>query len=202
MTSGNPARAGAAQAALALALAAVALISGCAIGERSSVTPEANDANTDPAPASNPAIVPPPSTTPRPGDMPLTIEAVVAFLDGCARTAESVSRCHCAIERLEAGFTMDDLEVFEDRMTGGLEYAPQVAGALVDCREDTAPRRWSDAARSRYVEACTKGSDRLGDLCACSASRAQDVVPERHLDSFISSAAVRPGFAELIGTCL
>ncbi len=187
-------------AALALALA---LAGGCAIGERTSVTPdEPNDAAADTTLAANSAIAPPPSTVPRAGDQPLDVDVVVAFLDGCVRTAESVSRCHCAIERLEAGFTMDDLTVLEDRMTGNLEYPPQVAGALVDCREDEAPRRWSETTRARYVEACTKGSDRLGELCSCSVSRAQDVVPERHLEAFIDSPGVRPGFAELIRTCL
>lgn len=193
---------------IALALA------GCAISERSSAPSDANGDATGAASgdatgdatgttaASNPAIAAPPSTTPRPGDQPLGVEVVVAFLDGCVRTASAAGPCHCAIERLEAGFTMDDLTVFEDRMTGNLEYPPQVAGALVDCREDVEPRRWSEPARSRYVEACTKGSDRLGDLCSCSVARAQDVLPERHIEAFIERSEVRPGFAELIRGCL
>lgn len=150
--------------------------------------------------SSNPTLATP-STLP-PSELPLTVEAVVAFLAGCATTAESVGPCQCATSRLEGGFTMGDLEVFEDRMTGLLRYSPQVAGALVDCRSQTVPEQWSPAAVERYVAACSKGSDALTELCACSVARAQAVVPERHLDAFIASADVRPGFVELISRCL
>ncbi|HCB34984.1 MAG TPA: hypothetical protein DEP66_03085 [Acidimicrobiaceae bacterium] len=166
------------------------------------------DASTDDSTATtelpaNPGTLFPPTTEP-PVVVPvlLPIGHVVAFLDACIDDDDLVGPCHCAARRLQAGFDADDIEVFEDRMSGGLEYPPQVAAALVDCREDVAVPRWSTATRESYVEACAKGSELLVEPCTCSLTRAEEVIPADRLDEYAETPAVRPDFADLVNLCL
>ena len=132
----------------------------------------------------------------------LGIEPLIAFMDACVADAELVGPCHCAADRIEGGLTSVDLEVFEDRMEGGLEFSPELAAALVDCREAGPPPDWSDAQQQTYLDACSAGSDRLRGLCACSLARAQDVVPVHRMTDFLASNDVRPDVVEFINICL
>ena len=132
----------------------------------------------------------------------LAIEPLAAFMDACVADAGLVGPCHCAADRIEGSLTVIDLEVFEDRMSGALEFSPELAGALVDCREAGPPPAWSDAQQHTYLDACSAGSDRLRSLCACSLARAQEVVPAHRLDDFLASNEVQPGIVDFINLCV
>ena len=132
----------------------------------------------------------------------LAIEPLTAFMDACVADAGLVGPCHCAADRIEGSLTVIDLEVFEDRMSGALEFSPELAGALVDCREAAPPPGWSDAQRQTYLDACSAGSDRLRSLCACSLARAQEVVPAHRLNDFLASNEVQPGIVDFLNLCL
>ncbi|MCY4515742.1 MAG: hypothetical protein OXB99_00720 [Acidimicrobiaceae bacterium] len=156
-------------------------------------------------PLGNPGTLAPP-TVPGTGGTgaagQLAIEPLIAFMDACAADGGLVGPCHCAADRIEGGLTSVDLEVFEDRMEGGLEFSPELAAALVDCREAGPPPEWSDAQQQTYLDVCSAGSDRLRGLCACSLARAQDVVPAHRLTEFLASNDVRPDVVEFINLCL
>lgn len=132
----------------------------------------------------------------------LAIEPLVAFMDACVADVGLVGPCHCAADRMEGSLTAIDLEVFEDRMSGALEFSPELAGALVDCREAEPPPGWSDAQQQAYLDVCSAGSDRLRSLCACSLARAQEVVPAHRLNDFLASNEVQPGIVDFINLCL
>ena len=132
----------------------------------------------------------------------LEIEPLIAFMDACVGDASLVGPCHCAADRIEGSLTVIDLEVFEDRMSGALEFSPELAGALVSCREAGPPPGWSDAQRQAYLDACSAGSDRLRSLCACSLARAQEVVPAHRLNDFLASNEVQPGIVGFLNLCL
>ncbi len=132
----------------------------------------------------------------------LAIEPLIAFMDACVADAGLVGPCHCAADRIEGSLTVIDLEVFEDRMSGALEFSPELAGALVDCREVAPLPGWSDAQRQTYLDACSAGSDRMRSLCACSLARAQEVVPAHRLNDFLASNEVQPGIVDFLNLCL
>ncbi len=132
----------------------------------------------------------------------LGVEPLIAFMDACVADAGLVGPCHCAADRIEGGLTSVDLEVFEDRMEGGLEFSPELAAALVDCRTAGPPPGWSDAQQQTYLDACSADSDRLRGLCACSLARAQDVVSAHRLTEFLASNDVRPAVVDFINLCL
>ena len=69
-------------------------------------------------------------------------------------------------------------------------------------RDAAAPPPWPQELTDRYMNGCKQGSDRLADLCRCSAFRAQDVIPADRFDEFLVADDVNPGFVELINTCL
>ncbi len=190
---------------LGVMVAISALATGCSFG--SSEDPESTDDGSSetqaaPTPTGNPGTLVPPTTTTEAPVFALSIAPTVAFLDACIADDTLVGPCHCAGERLESNFFEGDLIVFEDRLTGRNEFSPEVAAALVDCRDAGAPPPWPQELTERYVLACTQGSDRLADLCRCSAFRAQDVIPGDRLEEFLVADDVRPGFVELINTCL
>lgn len=150
----------------------------------------------------NPGTLVPPTV---PGDRApelLAIDPLIAFMDACVGDAGFVGPCHCAADRMEGSLTALDLEVLEDRMTGELEFSPELAGALVGCRDAAAPPAWSDAQRQTYLDACADGSDRMRSLCACSLARAEEVVPARRLADFLASSEVRPDVVDFINLCL
>ncbi len=156
-------------------------------------------------PLGNPGTLAPPTVrgtggTGEPGL--LGVEPVIAFMDACVADAGLVGPCHCAADRIEGGLTSVDLEVFEDRMEGGLQFSPELAAALVDCREAGPPPGWSAAQQQTYLDACSAGLDRMKGLCACSLARAQDVVPAHRLTEFLASNEVRPDVVEFINLCL
>ncbi len=132
----------------------------------------------------------------------LAIEPLIAFMDACVADSGLVGPCHCAADRIEGSLTVIDLEVFEDRMSGALEFSPELAGALVDCREAAPPPAWSDAQQQTYLNACSVGSDRLRSLCACSLARAQEVIPAHRLDDFLASNEIQPGIVDFMNLCL
>ncbi len=132
----------------------------------------------------------------------LAIEPLIAFMDACVADAGLVGPCHCAADRIEGSLTVIDLEVFEDRMSGALEFSPELARALVDCREAGPPPGWSDAQRQTYLDACSAGSDRMRSVCACSLARAQEVIPAHRLNDFLASNEVQPGTVDFLNLCL
>ncbi len=153
----------------------------------------------------NPGTLVPPTTEPPPNanaDNLLPIETVVAFLDACVADSGLVGPCHCAAKRLDASFTPEDIQVFEDRITGQLEYPPQVAVDLVTCRQEPPPPPWDETMRQNYVRECAKGSELLVELCKCSLGRAQDIVPAGRLGEYLVAIDARPDFADLINLCL
>ena len=153
-------------------------------------------------PLGNPGTLAPPTD---PGDGApglLGIEPLIAFMDACVADAGLVGPCHCAADRMEGNLTAIDLEVFEDRMSGALEFSPDLASALVDCREAGPPAQWTDAQQQAYLNECSAGSDRLRSLCACSLARAQDVVPAHRLGHFMASTEVQPDIVDFINLCL
>ncbi len=132
----------------------------------------------------------------------LGIELLIAFMDACTAEADLVGPCHCAASRLEGSFTAIDLKVLEDRMSGALEFPPELATALVDCREASAPPPWPEDQQFAYLDACSEGSDRLGSLCACSLARAQEVVPAHRLSDFLASNEVQPDIVDFVNPCI
>jgi hypothetical protein len=150
----------------------------------------------------NPGTLAPPTVPGTGAPGLLAIEPLVAFMDACVADAGLVGPCHCAADRMEASLTAIDLEVFEDRMSGALEFSPELAAALVDCREAALPPEWSDAQRQTYLDACSAGSDRLRSLCACSLARAQEVVPAHRLNDFLASNEIQPGIVDFMNLCL
>jgi len=176
----------------------------CSFG--SSDEPDASDGavgtTTAAVPTGNPGTLVPPTTTTEAPIFALPIAPTVAFLDACIADDSLVGPCHCASERLEANFFEGDIIVFEDRLSGRNEFSPEVAAALVDCRDAAAPPPWPQELTDRYMNGCKQGSDRLADLCRCSAFRAQDVIPADRFDEFLVADDVNPGFVELINTCL
>lgn len=158
--------------------------------------------NTD-VPFGNPGTLVPPSVVQSEAESDvLAIEPLVAFMDACVANAGLVGPCHCAAGRIERSFSVVDLKIFEDRMTGTLEFSPEVAGSLVDCRDAQPPPPWSQAVREAYLDECAVGSDRLRSLCACSLARAQDVVPAHRLADFFNASEVQPDLVDFINLCL
>ena len=150
----------------------------------------------------NPGTLVPPTVPGTSAPGLLAIEPLTAFMDACVADAGLVGPCHCAADRMEGSLTALDLEVFEDRMSGALEFSPELAGALVDCREAVPPPAWSDAQQQTYLDACSAGSDRLRSLCACSLARAQEVVPAHRLNDFLASNEIQPGIVDFINECV
>ena len=158
-------------------------------------------AGVDPA-LGNPGTLVPPTAPGTSAPGLLEIEPLTAFMDACVADAGLVGPCHCAASRMEGSLTALDIEVFEDRLSGALEFSPELAEALVDCREAAPPPAWSDAQQRTYLDACAVGSDRLKSLCACSLARAQEVVPAHRLNDFLTSNETQPGMVDFIGLCL
>ena len=150
----------------------------------------------------NPGTLAPPTVPGTGAPGLLAIEPLVAFMDACVADAGLVGPCHCAADRMEGSLTAIDLEVFEDRMSGALEFSPELAAALVDCREAAPPPAWSAARQQTYLDACSAGSDRLRSLCACSLARAQEVVPAHRLNDFLASNEAQPGIVDFMNLCL
>lgn len=176
----------------------VAVLMACA-GPASRNSPTAGE---DGSVTGNPATLVPPITTTEAPQFRLPVEPLVAFLDGCIIENGLVGPCHCAGERLERDFDRTEMVIFEDRLSGRNEFAPEIAGSLVECRDAAPPAAWSGASIDVYIDACTKGSDRLADLCRCSTGRAQNVIPEDRLADFLASEEVQPNLVDLINTCL
>ncbi len=153
----------------------------------------------------NPGTLVSPTTDPPPhastGNL-LPIETVVAFLDACVADSGLVGPCRCAAERLDTSFTPQDIQIFEDRITGQLEYPPQVAADLVTCRQEQPPSPWNEEMRQSYVSECSKGSGPLVEPCMCSLERAQDIIPADRLDEYLTAIDVRPDFTALINLCI
>ena len=168
------------------------------------VEPVTDDADADGTEVvlGNPGTLVPPTVPADRVPALLAIDPLIAFMDACVADAGLVGPCHCAADRMEGSLTALDLEVLEDRMTGALEFSPELAGALVDCREAAAPPAWSDAQRQTYLDACAGGSDRMRSLCACSLARAEEVVPAHRLGDFLASNEARPSVVDFINLCL
>lgn len=152
-------------------------------------------------PLGNPGTLAPP-TQPAAGSELLAIEPLTAFMDACVTDAGLIGPCHCAAGRMERSLTAIDLVVFEDRMTGTLEFSPELASVLVDCRDAAPPGAWSPAQQQRYLDECSAGSDRLKSACACSLARASDVVPAHRLGDFLASTEVQPDIVDFINLCI
>ncbi len=150
----------------------------------------------------NPGTLAPPNVPGTGAPGLLAIEPLVAFMDACVADTGLVGPCHCAADRMEGSLTAIDLEVLEDRMSGALEFSPELAGALVDCRDAAPPPAWSAAQQQTYLDVCSAGSDRLRSLCACSLARAQEVVSAHRLNDFLASNEVQPGIVDFINLCL
>lgn len=153
-------------------------------------------------PLGNPGTLAPPTQPADGGSGLLAIEPLAAFMDACVAGSGLVGPCHCAAGRMEANLTEIDLVVLEDRMTGALEFSPELASVLVECRDAAPPPAWSGAQQQQYLDACSAGSDRLKSLCACSLARAQEVVPAHRLDEFLASTEVQPGIVDFINLCV
>lgn len=153
-------------------------------------------------PLGNPGTLAPPTQPDTAGAGLLAIEPLTAFMDACVTDAGLVGPCHCAAARMEGSLGAIDLVVFEDRMTGALEFSPELASALVDCRDAPPPPEWSQARQQLYLDECSAGSDRLKSLCACSLARAQDVVPAHRLGDFLASTEVQPDIVDFINECV
>lgn len=132
----------------------------------------------------------------------LPVSPLVAFLDACVVNAGLAGPCHCAGSRLQDSFSENDLIIFEDRLTGRNEFSPEVAAALVDCRDAPAPPAWSNNTVQLYVLGCTEGSSRLEELCRCSVSRAYDVIPEARVRDYLEANDTQPSLVDLINTCI
>ena len=164
--------------------------------------PAAPTSDNRPENIGNPGTLVAPTTTTEAPEFLLPIAPTVAFLDACIADAGLVGPCHCASERLGNSFSQGDLVVFEDRLSGRNEFSPEVAAALVDCRGAAAPAAWSPATVETYMAGCTKGSVRLEDLCRCSVSRAQDVIPETRVAEYLAADDVEPALVDLINVCI
>lgn len=132
----------------------------------------------------------------------LDIGVIVAFLDACISDSGLVGPCHCASELLIYDVDVSDIAGLEDRISAFNDFPPELAGILAECRGKERPPLWSAATKKTYVNACTKGSSRLEDLCRCSAFRAADVIPEDRLAEFLATTDLRPNMVDLINTCL
>ena len=189
---------------LVVALVAVACSGRSGGGDAAdgSGTPSTPTTESRPANTGNPGTLVAPTTTTEAPLFALGIDATVAFLDACVVDDSLTGPCHCASARLAAGFSDGDLVVFEDRLTGLNDFSPEVAAALVDCRDATAPTEWSTTSAQRYIAGCTKGEGRLDDLCRCSVDRAQDVIPEARIAEFLESSTVQPNLVDFINTCI
>ncbi len=188
---------------VALLGALVAVLLGCSAAD-SAATDTNGDSNSTVV-LGNPGTLVPPTTQPSTDEQAenlLPIETIVAFLDACVADSGLVGPCHCAADRLEGSFTPQDIEIFEDRITGQLEYPPQVASDLVSCQNASPPAAWDETMRRSYVAECAKGADQLTDLCMCSLMRAQDVIPGDRLAEYLASVEARPDFADLINRCV
>ena len=164
-------------------------------------TSVAGEAGTD-ALLGNPGTLAPPTEPTVAGSGLLAIEPLTAFLDACVADSGLVGPCHCAAGRMEGSLTEIDLVVLEDRMSGALEFSPELASVLVDCREAAPPPAWSGAQQQQYLDACSAGSDRLKSLCACSLARAQEVVAAHRLGDFLASTEVQPGIVDFVNLCV
>ena len=187
-------------AVLLLATASLACSSNVAEVQPRPTTGDAT-VDTDVPPGNPGTLVPRPATGVNEPEV-LAIEPLIAFLDACVADAGLIGPCHCAAGRIERGFDTIDLEIFEDRMSGALEFAPEIASSLVDCREADPAPAWPQQLREAYLADCAQGSDRLRSLCACSLARAQEVVPVHRLGEFLDSNEVRPDLVDFINLCL
>lgn len=136
------------------------------------------------------------------GDYLLDISVTVAFLDACISDSGLVGPCHCAADLLVDDVDSSDIAGLEERISVFNDFPPELAGLLVQCRGEERPPTWSAATKEAYIDACTKGSNRLVDLCRCSAFRAADVIPEDRLPEFLVATDLRPNLVDLIKTCL
>ena len=188
---------------LAVLALAVAVLVGCSPTLVEVVPATSQTAVTEAeVPLGNPGTLVPP-TDPGGGEPRLlAIEPLMAFMDACVARADLVGPCHCAADRIERSFASLDIEVLEDRMSGALEFPPDLAGTLVGCRDAAPPRPWTDAERQRYLHACSAGSQRLASLCACSLARAEQVIPAHRLEDFLASNEARPDTVDFINLCL
>ena len=164
-------------------------------------TSVAGEADAD-QPVGNPGTLAPPTQPAASGSGLLAVEPLIAFMDACVADAGLAGPCHCAADRIESSLTAIDLVVFEDRMTGALEFSPDLASVLVDCRDAPAPPAWSPSRQQLYLDECSAGSDRLKSVCACSLARAQDVVPAHRLGDFLASAEVQPAIVDFVNLCV
>ncbi len=171
-------------------------VSACA-----SEAPQARPIDPSESSFNNPGTLPT-ETTSRASEYLLDIGTTVAFLDSCISDSGLVGPCHCAAELLASDIDSSDIAALEDRMSAFNEFPVELAGLLVECREAERPPAWSSATKELYMAACAQESERLSDLCRCSASRAADVIPEERLPEFLDAKDLRPSMVDLINTCL
>ena len=183
---------------LCICLVIVCLTSASACTSQSSQTRSADPSDSS---FNNPGTLPTEST-PASTEYLLDIGTTVAFLDSCISDSGLVGPCHCAAELLVYDADSNDIAALEDRMSAFNEFPSELAGLLVQCRGAERPPAWETSTKEIYLAACTQSSDRLLDLCRCSASRAADVIPEERLAEFLSATDLRPNMADLIGGCL
>ena len=177
------------------------VISFLGINACASQPPQARPADPSESSFSNPGTLPT-ETTSRTSEYLLDIGTTVAFLDSCISDSGLVGPCHCAAELLAYDVDSSDLAALEDRMSAFNEFPVELAGLLVQCRGVERPPVWSSATKENYLAACAQNSERLLDLCRCSASRAADVIPEERLPEFLEANDLRPSMVDLINTCL
>ena len=175
---------------------AIALCSGCSPRTAEPEYSDSSDTSFD-----NPGTLAT-QTTDVKGEYLLDIGVTVAFLDACISDSGLVGPCHCASELLIYDVDATDIAGLEDRISAFNDFPPELAGLLVECRGKERPPLWSAATKETYINACTKGSSRLVDLCRCSAFRAADVIPEDRLPEFLAASDLRPNMVDLINTCL
>ena len=166
-----------------------------------SQSPEARAAGRSQSSFDNPGTLPT-ETTSRTSGYLLDIGTTVAFLDSCISDSGLVGPCHCAIELLANDVDSSDIAALEDRMSAFNEFPVELAGLLAQCRGGDRPAEWSSSTKELYLAACIQSSDRLKDLCRCSASRAADIIPEERLSEFLKARELRPSMVDLINTCL
>ena len=179
-----------------LVVACVTFAGACA-----SQSPPTRSADPSDSSFNNPGTLPTEST-PSSTEYSLDIGTTVAFLDSCISDSGLDGPCHCAAELLVYEVDSNDIAALEDRMSAFNEFPSELAGLLVQCRGVERPPAWETSTKEIYLAACTQSSDRLLDLCRCSASRAADVIPEERLSEFLSATDLRPNMADLISACL
>ncbi len=172
------------------------LISAC-----SSQPPQAGLVDPSEPSFNNPGTLPT-ETTSSASDYLLDIGTTVAFLDSCISDSGLVGPCHCAAEILANDVDSSDVAALEDRMSAYNEFPVELAGLLVQCRGAERPPVWSSATKEIYLAACAQNSERLSELCRCSASRAADVIPEERLPEFLKANDLSPSMVDFINTCL